>query len=50
MRLIFTWEKVVFVLILTKNGLGYILGDLLTSSPGHPDDQYGTGAASSKRD
>jgi hypothetical protein len=24
------------VLIVTKNGLGYILGDFFTNSPGHP--------------
>jgi hypothetical protein len=26
-----------YVLILTKNGLGYILGDFFTNSSGHPD-------------
>jgi hypothetical protein len=25
-----------YVLILTKNGLGYILGDFVTNSSGHP--------------
>jgi hypothetical protein len=28
--------KVMYYLVLTKNGLGYILGDLLTNQSGHP--------------
>jgi hypothetical protein len=32
------WKiKVTYILILTKNGVGYILGDFLTNSSGHPD-------------
>jgi hypothetical protein len=30
------FQRIDYVLILTKNGLGYILGDLFTNSSGHP--------------
>jgi hypothetical protein len=34
---LFSTVKAMNVLILTKNGLGYILGDFFTNSSGHPD-------------
>jgi hypothetical protein len=37
-RFIFSVEKM-YVLLLTKNGLGYILGDFFTNSFGHPASQ-----------
>jgi hypothetical protein len=33
---LFSTIKVTYALILTKKGLGYILGDFLTNSSGHP--------------
>jgi hypothetical protein len=33
---LFSMVKVMFVLILRKNGLGYILGDFFTNTSGHP--------------
>jgi hypothetical protein len=35
-------QVLVFALILTKNGVGYILGDLGIISSGHPDPNYQT--------
>jgi hypothetical protein len=36
----FSTVKVMYVIILAKNGLGHILGDSLTNASGHPD--FGT--------
>jgi hypothetical protein len=41
--------KVMYIIFLTKNGLGYILGDHFTNSSGHPDVPTVTSALTSPR-